>query len=483
MQCSQTPLGQWLQQNGGQFHPKLVFKPGTSILFSSVCIVWPSHELPHRQPLNSKPPDSPSPLADEFGTSVYTTSTLTPGTSTVTCPFSLAITPASSRTALATCISSPALTDHQATCLYLVLHRIDPTARPQVVELLHQPYVDTLPTSFNTPLWWTQAEADLLRGTNLHGAIVDRSTSWKAEWSNLIDLLPETSKAQVTWDLYLWACSIISSRAFPSSLITGPSTPDSDPVLFPGVDTLNHAYATRITWSSDVQHPTHPSLSLILESQIEQSKQVFNSYGPKTNEEWLLGYGFVPEENPSDLLVLALSKPPPSVTTTTLLTTLETMGLDKHWRHSVPRSGVLPNDLMDQVRWITAGTWPNTEIGGMRLEEMNEGGRDVFLGFEVEFEAIHLLGSMVRSKMEIMMAYVNEEEEEEEEEKSWEDVKEERREMARRYRTGQLEILQAVDEHLEKLMEALEERAKKDGFDFASLMEDDEDGIEGEDEE
>ncbi|SGY16550.1 BQ5605_C012g06905 [Microbotryum silenes-dioicae] len=445
MQCSQTPLGQWLQQNGGQFHPNLIFK------------------------------------SDEFGTSVYATSNLGPGTSTVTCPFSLAITPASCRTALSSFLSSPALTDHQATCLYLVLHRIDPTTIPPAVELRHQVYVDTLPTAFDTPLWWTKAQVELLRGTNLKGAVVDRSKSWKAEWSSLVELLPESFKPQVTWPLYLWASSIVSSRSFPSSLITGPTTPDPDPVLFPGVDTLNHAYATPITWSSDVKHPTHPSLSLILESQVAEDEQVFNTYGPKANEEWLLGYGFVPEENPSDLLVLALSKPPSSsssdtIPTTTLSTTLEMLGLNEVWRHSVPRSGVIPKDLLDQIRWLIAGTWPSSEIGEMRLEEMSEGGRDVFLGYEVEYEAIDSLGSMICSKIEKVMTF------EDDEEIVLENVKEERREMARRYRRGQLEILQAVDAHLEMLMDKLEERAHKEGYDFTTLGNGYEDDIDEEEE-
>ncbi|SCZ93568.1 BZ3500_MvSof-1268-A1-R1_Chr6-3g08744 [Microbotryum saponariae] len=465
MQCSHTPLGQWLQQNGGQFHPNLIFK------------------------------------SDEFGTSVYATSNLGPGTSTVACPFALAITPASCRTALSSFLSSPALTDHQATCLCLVLHRIDVATIPPAVELRHQVYVDTLPTAFDTPLWWTKAEVELLRGTNLKGAVVDRSKSWKAEWSSLVELLPESLKPQVTWSvplpaprnppnlipsrscplrpLYLWASSIVSSRSFPSSLITGPTTPDPDPVLFPGVDTLNHAYATPITWSSDVKHPTHPSLSLILESQVGEDEQVFNTYGPKANEEWLLGYGFVPEENPSDLLVLALSKPPSSssdtITPSTLSTTLEMLGLNEIWRHSVPRSGVIPKDLLDQIRWLIAGTWPSSEIGEMRLEEMREGGKDVFLGYEVEYEAIDSLGSMIGSKIEKVVTY------EDDYEFVLENVKEERREMARRYRR-QLEILQAVDAHLEMLMDKLEERAHKEGYDFTTLGNGDEDDIDEEEE-
>jgi len=41
------------------------------------------------------------------------------------------------------------------------------------------------------------------------------------------------------------------SRAFPSSLIDGDKD-NSTPVLFPGIDMLNHRPTAKVTWSSDV---------------------------------------------------------------------------------------------------------------------------------------------------------------------------------------------------------------------------------------
>ena len=41
------------------------------------------------------------------------------------------------------------------------------------------------------------------------------------------------------------------SRAFPSSLIDGDKA-NSTPVLFPGIDMLNHRPTAKVTWSSDV---------------------------------------------------------------------------------------------------------------------------------------------------------------------------------------------------------------------------------------
>jgi hypothetical protein len=50
--------------------------------------------------------------------------------------------------------------------------------------LIHSPYLDTLPSAdkLRTPLHFTTAELDGLRGTNLHGAMLDRRRTWEAEW-------------------------------------------------------------------------------------------------------------------------------------------------------------------------------------------------------------------------------------------------------------------------------------------------------------
>lgn len=56
-------------------------------------------------------------------------------------------------------------------------------------------------------------------------------------------------------ELFVYFGTILSSRAFPSSLIPGyvsstTSSTESVPVLFPGVDMFNHEYGRKVTWSS-----------------------------------------------------------------------------------------------------------------------------------------------------------------------------------------------------------------------------------------
>lgn len=109
-------------------------------------------------------------------------------------------------------------------------------------------------------------------------------------------------------DLYLWAASMFSSRAFPDSLLSwdlsaptvlpepGLATQTnadgttqilqtagksgSKPALFPLLDILNHKPRTRITWQAgkDV-------IGFVGEELLKAGTEVFNNYGPKPNQQ------------------------------------------------------------------------------------------------------------------------------------------------------------------------------------------------------
>ena len=113
---------------------------------------------------------------------------------------------------------------------------------------------------------------------------------------------------------YLTAATYISSRAFPSSLLSPtPSlahSPASQPVLLPGVDALNHARGQPVSWA--VTYPDmkdtsqEPKISLVLHTATPKGDELFNNYGPKPNSELILGYGFSIPRNPDDTIVLKI---------------------------------------------------------------------------------------------------------------------------------------------------------------------------------
>ena len=69
---------------------------------------------------------------------------------------------------------------------------------------------------------------------------------------------------------YLWAVSIITSRAFPYSLVD-PSDKTSAEVLIPLADALNHEPRKKILWKY-----VNDTLEIITEEDIGACAQIFN---------------------------------------------------------------------------------------------------------------------------------------------------------------------------------------------------------------
>lgn len=118
---------------------------------------------------------------------------------------------------------------------------------------------------------------------------------------------------------YLTAATYISSRAFPSTILspTPSLTPSasSHPILIPVVDSFNHARGQPVSWvvdpiRSDIPSspPSHDAyqISLVIHKAATAYTEVFNNYGAKPNSELILGYGFSLPVNPDDTIVLRL---------------------------------------------------------------------------------------------------------------------------------------------------------------------------------
>ena len=121
--------------------------------------------------------------------------------------------------------------------------------------------------------------------------------------------------------MYRAAATYLSSRAFPSTLLSAtPSliaSPSSYQVLLPGVDSLNHKRGHPAIWkvskndkfasTSEVDKvDDHLSIELSSEVAYQQGDELFNNYGPKPNSSLILGYGFALPDNPDDTILLKI---------------------------------------------------------------------------------------------------------------------------------------------------------------------------------
>lgn len=116
----------------------------------------------------------------------------------------------------------------------------------------------------------------------------------------------------------------LSSRAFPSSILSpNPSlvaSPSTYPVLIPGLDLLNHKRGQAVSWIVSCQDTsTSDTISLVAHPKPEPDSEtashlveVFNNYGPKSNDELILGYGFSIQDNPDDTITLQIGGSPTS---------------------------------------------------------------------------------------------------------------------------------------------------------------------------
>ncbi|KJA29790.1 hypothetical protein HYPSUDRAFT_126849 [Hypholoma sublateritium FD-334 SS-4] len=268
-------------------------------------------------------------LIGSSGSCVVAEKILEADSTIVKCPFDLVITQALAKKKVIEILGGSVnegtseWRERQWIATYITFHGIIGPQDPGLDasdKLLHREYLDTLPTSasLRTPLHFTPSELELFKGTNIYGATLDRDREWKTEWNQCRDEISRFDKnlgERFTWEHYLTAATYLSSRAFPSSLLSPtPTLVHSDstqPILIPGVDALNHERGQPVSWSVTIPDAKHqdsqkPTISLTIHRPTAEGEELFNNYGPKPNSELILGYGFSIPNNPDDTIVLKI---------------------------------------------------------------------------------------------------------------------------------------------------------------------------------
>lgn len=216
-------------------------------------------------------------------------------------------------------------------------------------------YIDLLPTSLSHPYFWPLDKLELLKKTDIYITVRQTLTSLIAEWkdilnicdikpyekdngninelitkefdlndqdtSNLVfqyiqDSVKQLSKdpSNIHWNsffAYLWSFCIFNSRAFPEIILNSNDiTNINQAVLMPIIDLLNHKNNTKVKWiyaKDDQKVNFFSNVENFTNRKKENpNNELFNNYGDKSNEELLLGYGFVEESNNFDFCRLTL---------------------------------------------------------------------------------------------------------------------------------------------------------------------------------
>ncbi|KAG1662358.1 hypothetical protein FOA52_000023 [Chlamydomonas sp. UWO 241] len=209
------------------------------------------------------------------------------------------------------------------------------------------PWIDALPTTFDTPLAFSPAELAELAGTPLHRASAVVAGRLREQWarmqpalSGLLQSQPGVAR-QATYDDLLWAYSVFWSRgqslpvparagASSSSLLAADKDAAAHALLdvhegiVPGLDFCNHHTATPECWW-EVATPAEggegaaPDVGAAVQLRLYRGAgaspgdELRISYGDKSNEELLLLYGFAVQGNPHDHIMVHVPLPPSSM--------------------------------------------------------------------------------------------------------------------------------------------------------------------------
>nr|POE74652.1 ribosomal lysine n-methyltransferase set10 [Quercus suber] len=206
-----------------------------------------------------------------------------------------------------------------------------------------RPYLDSLPkpeSDFCTPLWFReQDDLEWVVGTDVLHTAKGRLEIYKQYHATGVEVLREAGidPSPYTWDLFLWAVTMFTSRSFSSNairpqdskywttykqsleggrrqavLLDMSHTPAEDldfSVLFPVLDAGNHRLEAKVDWTFDPGRFTVTSLE-----EYAAGQEVYNNYGAwKGNSELFMGYGFCIPGNPNETVMLTLKPPPPDL--------------------------------------------------------------------------------------------------------------------------------------------------------------------------
>ncbi|XP_078699190.1 SET domain-containing protein 4-like [Branchiostoma floridae x Branchiostoma belcheri] len=199
----------------------------------------------------------------------------------------------------------PPLTPKQVLSLYLIAEK------SRGKDSFWYPYLQTLPTSYTTPSYFSTAEVDALppavrEATLQHRRVLQGSyKSLKASLHTLEPLFPDW-KAVFTFKSYRWAWATVYTRSVykkgPGWEFLDPSDPDVY-ALAPFLDMLNHSPSVQTDTDFNVNSKCY---EVKTETTCRKYSQLFINYDPYDNARLLVEYGFVIPHNPHSVVTFTV---------------------------------------------------------------------------------------------------------------------------------------------------------------------------------
>ncbi|QDZ21251.1 rubisco LSMT substrate-binding domain-containing protein [Chloropicon primus] len=229
----------------------------------------------------------------------------------------------------------------------LALHLLHERALGE--ESAFQPYIESLPKTFDLPLVWSMAELGELNGTQLLPKVIQQKQALQAEFAQIVlPTLQSLQHAELVKDFgvdiqgFLWASCCILSRAFIVQTDEGVNLP----LLIPGVDLFNSGQpGSRLEIDN-----TKGVVSVVSDQDLEEGEQVYLFLGNEPNFGYMLTQGFSLVNNPEDFVELHVSSDPSDPFVETKRRILQYLDVAQRETFILKRQGKIPQDLFASLR-------------------------------------------------------------------------------------------------------------------------------------
>ena len=159
-------------------------------------------------------------------------------------------------------------------------------------------YFDLLPKDYNNfPIFYKKIELEYLKGSPFLEQIKEKKEDMKNDYNKLCEHLNNFN--QFSFVKFCKARVLISSRIFGIAI-----NKKKTDVLVPFADMLNHKRPKQTQWYYD---DNLESFVIQAIENIKEGKEIFDSYGKKTNARFLLNYGFCLDDNDTSEYLLTIN--------------------------------------------------------------------------------------------------------------------------------------------------------------------------------
>ena len=163
---------------------------------------------------------------------------------------------------------------------------------------LYKYYFDLLPKDYsNFPIFYTQNELEYLSGSPFLNLIINKKIDMQMDYNKLCEKIENFS--QFSFDKFCKARCIISSRVFGITIHNIKTD-----ALVPFADLLNHRRPRQTQWFYNDEKDAFIVQAI---ENIDKGREIFDSYGKKSNARFLLNYGFSIENNETSEYTLTIS--------------------------------------------------------------------------------------------------------------------------------------------------------------------------------